>query len=67
MIYTKFNFMNKEINLDIYEDQLFTVCASCATEFQVDFEVMKEVIKTGGEFSSTSLHCVECTRRGVNA
>lgn len=63
MIYTKFNFMNKEINLDIYEDQLFTVCASCATEFQVDFEVMKEVIKTGGDFSSTSLCCVECTRK----
>lgn len=67
MIYMKTIFMNKEINLDIYEDQLFTRCSSCATEFQVDFEVIKEVFKAGGDFSSTSLKCVECTRRGVNA
>ncbi|ARK32175.1 hypothetical protein BkAM31D_21280 [Halalkalibacter krulwichiae] len=50
-----------QINVDIYEDQIFTKCPDCEVEIQADNDLLISVLKDG-DLSSTSIICEQCTR-----
>lgn len=56
MFYIKTEYEGKQIEVDIYGDEIFTTCFNCGREFQVDDEMLREVMKNG-DLSSTSLSC----------
>lgn len=57
MIYLKTEVDGKPQTIDIYDDEIFTTCFKCGKEFQVDLHLIQEILKGGGDFSSTSISC----------
>lgn len=56
MFYIKTVHEGKQIEVEIYGDEIYTRCFNCGKEIQVDDELMREVLKDG-DLSSTSLAC----------
>lgn len=57
MIYLKTEINGIAHNVDIFEDELYSVCFKCGKEHSIDFSMMKEILNDGGDFSSTSISC----------
>lgn len=55
---------NVEIKVDLYDDEIYTQCANCGKEMQVETGILKEVLKDG-DFASTSLYCEECSKEVI--
>ena len=54
---------NNGINVDIYGDEFYSICPHCQKEIKVDFEELKQILNTEGDFASTSLFCDDCGKR----
>lgn len=54
---------NDGINVDIYGDEFYSTCPYCQKESKVDFEELKQILNTEGDFASTSIFCNECSKR----
>ena len=62
MIYLKTQIAdNIEIKVDIYEDELFTLCPMCVKEMQVEFDELLDSLNRGGDLSSTVWYCEDCS------
>ncbi|GMA50183.1 hypothetical protein GCM10025857_15400 [Alicyclobacillus contaminans] len=62
MFYLKTEHDGKPIQVDIYDDEIYTRCSNCGKEFQVDTELLRQVLSDGGDFASTSLSCCDAER-----
>ncbi|CAM4101254.1 hypothetical protein L1N85_10910 [Paenibacillus alkaliterrae] len=56
MFYIKTEHGGKQIKVEIFGDEIYTICFNCGKEIQVDDETLREVMKDG-DLSSTSLSC----------
>lgn len=54
---------NNVIIVEIYEDEFYSTCSLCKKERNIDFDELKQVLNTDGDFSSTSLFCSECSEK----
>ncbi|MOA68028.1 hypothetical protein D3C78_1954560 [compost metagenome] len=57
MIYLKTEVDGKQQIIDIYDDEIYSTCFKCGKEFQVDLHLIQEILRTGGDFASTSVSC----------
>lgn len=62
MFYLKAEHDGKPIKVDIYDDEIYTRCFNCGKEFQVDTDLIRQVLSDGGDFASTSLSCCNAER-----
>lgn len=63
MLYLKTKINNHiEIKVDLYDDEIFTMCPECGIEHEVDTEMIISILKNGGDFSSTSVYCSDCSK-----
>lgn len=64
MFYIKTNISdNVQIEVDLYEDEIYTQCPKCGKEIQIDSDELSEVIKEQG-LVSTSIYCKDCLKEG---
>jgi hypothetical protein len=47
----------KEIEVEVYGDELFARCYNCGEEIPVDEELLFEILKDGCGIAGTSLSC----------
>lgn len=69
MIYLKteqFNLNGKPVDVEIYEDEFYTMCPACSTETQVEFEDLIAMLNEGLDFSSTAHFCTECSKMKIH-
>ncbi|GEM_PF-4255829 len=67
MIYLKTEqFEGKEIRVEIYENEFYTMCPKCSKECKVEFEELIKMLNEGIDFSSTSHYCSECSKKILN-
>lgn len=60
MIYLKTEqFDGKIVNVEIYEDEFYTMCPGCSKETLVEFEDLVSMLNEGLDFSSTTHFCNE--------
>ncbi|AYB38522.1 hypothetical protein [Brevibacillus laterosporus] len=57
---------NKELVVDIYDDEIFTKCVECGKEIQADSELLINVLENG-EFASTYIMCEKCTKDKIKS
>lgn len=57
MFYLKTEHEGKQIEVDIYGDDIYTTCFRCFKEFQVDEDLLAQVLEGDGDLCSTSLSC----------
>lgn len=63
MIFHKFKLDDRQTVInEIYDDELVTFCTGCGLEMDVDTEMMKEILVSGGSFDSTSFLCGDCSK-----
>ncbi len=62
MFYVKKN-INDEIELEIelYEDDIYTYCRDCGKIIQIENEHLADILKCG-DLSNTSVCCKECSK-----
>ncbi len=49
-----------EIRVELNDENIFTACPVCGNEFNVDREMMADVL-TDGDFYGTSIYCESCS------
>lgn len=65
MLYHKITSENGTTKMvDLYEDEIFSICPTCGTEQNVDTEILQSIL-IDGDFGGTSIYCIECTKKGV--
>lgn len=57
MFYLKAEIDGKIRNVEIYDDEIHTICFICGKEFQVDTGLIKFIFEDDNDFSSTRLSC----------
>ncbi|GIO23930.1 hypothetical protein [Oceanobacillus sp. J11TS1] len=63
MLYHKITSENGTTKMvDLYEDEIFSICPSCGIEQEVDTELLQSIL-TDGDFGGTSVYCAECTKK----
>lgn len=61
MIYLKTELPDgTKVDVEIYEDEFYTMCPKCRKESQVDFDELIKMLNEGLDFSSTSHYCSDC-------
>ncbi len=50
-----------ELKIDLYDDEIYTICPKCGKELQVGNETLAGVLKDC-DLASTSLYCEECSK-----
>lgn len=53
----------KEMDVELYEDEIFTYCGDCGTEMEVEPPMLAGIINDGGDFSGTTFYCVTCSEK----
>lgn len=62
MFYVKTNITDDvELKVDLYDDEIFTQCANCGKEIQVETEELRQVLQDG-DLTSTSIYCKNCSK-----
>lgn len=58
MFYIKTEFEGKNVEIELYGDEIHTVCFNCGKEMKVDEDLLRDLV-SGEDFSfcSTSLAC----------
>lgn len=51
-----------EVNIDIYEDEIFTTCEVCNKEMQIEPEHLADIIKDQA-LASTYVLCEDCSKK----
>lgn len=63
MIYLKTELSDgAKVDVEIYEDEFYTMCPKCTKESQVDFDELIKMLNEGLDFSSTSHYCSDCSK-----
>ncbi|CAM4411593.1 hypothetical protein [Paenibacillus xylanexedens] len=57
MIYIKKEINGKQHEIEIYGDEIYTRCFQCGNEFQLDEELLLDILKEAGSFSGTRISC----------
>lgn len=50
-----------EMKVDLYDDEIFTVCPKCGKEIQIESTDIIQIFQDGGDFASTNFYCYECS------
>lgn len=50
-----------EMKIDLYGNEIFTMCPDCGFEQEVDNQTIISVLKEDGDFVSTSIYCEDCS------
>lgn len=62
MIYIKTKVSdNVEMKINLYDDEIYTQCAKCEKEIQIEKEELKQILENG-DLASTSLFCEKCSK-----
>lgn len=64
MFYIRTTHNGVQIEIPIYDDEIFTRCYNCGEEMQVDTEMLLNVL-TDGDLSSTSISCCDKVRSQI--
>ncbi|QPA60696.1 hypothetical protein [Lysinibacillus sphaericus] len=63
MIYLKTELSDgTKVDIEIYEDEFYTMCPNCRKESQIDFDELIKMLNEGLDFSSTSHFCADCSK-----
>jgi S-adenosylmethionine/arginine decarboxylase-like enzyme len=57
MIYIKKVIAAKTHCIEIYGDEIYTRCFQCGNEFQLDEELLLDILNEAGSFSGTRISC----------
>lgn len=64
MLYVKAKLSESvEINVDLYEDEIYSTCPGCGKEVHVEPEHLARIITDGDDFSGTSFYCEVCSEK----
>lgn len=53
---------NKDIKVDLYEDEIYTQCPKCGKEIQIEPKELASIIAEEG-LTSTNVYCEQCSHK----
>lgn len=62
-MYLKVLLANKEYEVEIDDDKIFTRCVNCNDEIHVDAGILREMISEGATFNGTQITCPKCSNK----
>ncbi|WP_091016067.1 hypothetical protein [Paenibacillus amylolyticus] len=57
MIYIKKEMDGQQQEIEIFGDEIYTRCFKCGNEFQLDEELLLDILAESGSFSGTRISC----------